>query len=100
MTIAKNLDLSLSGTRSHITSSIKSPIPPPPIPWTDRPAMSMLPDVAAPLIALPRMRSETAVIIGHRLPKISDSWPKRGWTAMLDCRLANVSFVQLLTFGV
>jgi hypothetical protein len=38
--------------------------------------MSMLPVVAAPLTALRRMRKETAVIIGHRLPKISESWPK------------------------
>jgi hypothetical protein len=96
MTIAMNLDLSRRGTRSQTTSSIKRPIPPPPIPWTERPAMSMLPDVAGPLIALPRMRRETAVIIGHRLPKISESWPKRGWTAMLECRIAYESYVQSL----
>lgn len=57
--------------------------PPPPIPWTTRPAINMFPDVAQPHMALPTIIMTTLRIMSHRLPQMFAICPHRGWTIML-----------------
>ena len=75
---------SRSGTKSQTIMSIIILTPPSPMPCTARPPISMAVDVAPPLTPLPSAKIATAVIIGHRRPKILASWPKRGCTAVLQ----------------
>ncbi|EKG22636.1 hypothetical protein MPH_00010 [Macrophomina phaseolina MS6] len=69
------LDRSSSGTMSEHTTSAKTAMPPPPIPWTTRPPTMMPMFWAAPQRALPAAKSRTQPSTVAFRSKKSASWP-------------------------
>lgn len=61
-------------------------MPPPPKPWTVRPAIIIVVEFAPPATPLPIMNRTTAEIIGHRRPATVANWAQKGIKEVLIFR--------------
>jgi hypothetical protein len=85
-TIAKYWGLCLNGTMSQNITWLIVMIPPPPIPWIDRPAKSTAKSFATEHVVVPIVKNTRANRRSGRRPKLSDIDAMTGWKTALERR--------------
>lgn len=71
-----------AGSERGLLTSDMIRIPPPPTPWTERPAIAMAIDWAEPVTAEPAMKKRREAFMMHRRPKMAASPPVHGINAV------------------